>query len=614
MSAFIRWPRSPYNNHKRISMKSDFVRRALSRLAGLAVFPLLMATTFGLAHAAAIPWDSKKPMSPIVARDMPLHEFMQVLLADQGLQAIVSPAVAQKTVNGRYQGDASKVFSNLVNSYALLPYFDGSTVYIYATSESVTKSRSLSQASAARVISTLAQLRLHDGKYNTFASVPASGLLQIRGAKPFVDQVEEVVTSVQKSAVADPQEIGVFALKHAWAWDVTLSSGGKQIVVPGVASMLRTLLGGLGPVVAMNRTRASVGKLRGKGFAAGNETDALTRAEETARDNAEFDSEGRGELRGKNGNGPTVVAEVRTNSVVVRDTSDRLPRYAELIKALDVEPVMVELETTIIDVKTDRLNELGVNWRFGSNNNEIRLGQGNSSDTGLASTILGNITPIGRGLTWSTILDRNRLVARISALAATGDARIVSRSQVATLANLESVIESNQTFYVKVEGFQEVDLFPVTATTNVRITPRVSSTANRQLVNMVVSIRDGKLAEAVASQIPSVKEVSLNTHGIIPENQTFVLGGFKQERTTNRADKVPFLGDLPVVGAAFRSTSNEIDNTERLFLITPRVRTVDQLIAASEEIQNLPAPNAPPVEKPKYTPRPSGFSDPVYRK
>jgi type III secretion protein C len=594
-------------------MKRCFIRKVMLRLVSTAAFPVLMALAFDVTHAAAIPWDAKKTMSPIVARDMPLHEFMQVLLADQGLQAIVSPAVALKPVNGRYQGDPAKVFAGLVSSYGLLPYFDGSTVYIYATTESVTKSRSLSQASASRVIATLAQLRLHDGKYNTFASVPASGLLQIRGAKPFVDQVEEVVTSVQKSAVADPHEIGVYTLKHAWAWDVTLSSGGKQIVVPGVASMLRTLLGGMGPVLGMSRSRTSVGKLRGKGFAAGNETDAITRAEESVRETAEFDSDLRADARSKNANGPTVVAEVRTNSVVVRDTSDRLPRYAELIKALDVEPVMVELETTIIDVKTDRLNELGVNWRFGNNNNEVRLGQGNSSDLGLASTILGNITPIGRGLSWSTILDRNRLVARISALAATGDARIVSRSQVATLANLESVIESNQTFYVKVEGFQEVDLFPVTATTNVRITPRVSITANRQLVNMVVSIRDGKLAEAVASQIPSVKEVSLNTSGIIPENQTFVIGGFKQERTTNRAEKIPFLGDLPVIGTAFRSTTNEIDNTERLFLITPRVRTIDQLIATSEEIQKQPSSFIPPVDKPGVKRPPTGFPDPLYR-
>jgi type III secretion protein C len=577
----------------------------------ICISAMLMILTIQQSIAAPIPWDSKKPMAPIVARDMPLQEFMQVLFSGQGLQALVSPAVAQKIVNGRYQGDPSKVFNNLINAYGLLPYFDGSTVYIYSTSESVTKSRSLSQATASRVITTLGQLRLHDGKYNTFVSVPASGLLQIRGAKPFVDQVEEVVSSVQKNSLTDSQEIGVFSLKHAWAWDVTLASGGKQIVVPGVASMLRTLLGGMGPIGAVNKSRASVGKLRGKGFAAGNETDALARSEEPSKDINDFE----GEAKSKGGSGPTVVAEVRTNSVVVKDTPDRLPRYAELIKALDVEPVMIELETTIIDVKSDRLDELGVNWRFGSNNNEVRLGQGTAADLSLASTVVGAVTPIGRGLTWSTIANRNRLVVRIAALAATGDARIVSRSQVATLANLESVIESNQTFYIKVGGFQEVDLFPVTAGTNVRITPRISSAGSKQLVSMAVSIRDGKVAESISDQIPSVKEVSLNTHGIIPENQTFVLGGFKQESTSNGTEKIPLLGDIPFIGAAFRSTSNKVDKTERLFLITPRIRTIDQLLATTEDVQNSsvtsPLKNPPETmqkSNPALAPR-TGFSD-----
>ena len=577
----------------------------------ICISAVMMILTIQHSIAAPIPWDSKKPMAPIVARDMPLQEFMQVLFSGQGLQALVSPAVAQKIVNGRYQGDPAKVFSNLINAYGLLPYFDGSTVYIYSTSESVTKSRSLSQATASRVITTLGQLRLHDGKYNTFVSVPASGLLQIRGAKPFVDQVEEVVSSVQKNSPTDSQEIGVFSLKHAWAWDVTLASGGKQIVVPGVASMLRTLLGGMGPIGGVNKSRASVGKLRGKGFAAGNETDALARSEEPSKDINDFE----GEARSKGGTGPTVVAEVRTNSVVVKDTPDRLPRYAELIKALDVEPVMIELETTIIDVKSDRLDELGVNWRFGTGNNEVRLGQGTAADLSLASSVIGAVTPIGRGLTWSTIANRNRLVVRIAALAATGDARIVSRSQVATLANLESVIESNQTFYVKVGGFQEVDLFPVTAGTNVRITPRISSAGSKQLVSMAVSIRDGKVAESISDQIPSVKEVSLNTHGIIPENQTFVLGGFKQESTSNGTEKIPFLGDIPFIGAAFRSTSNKVDKTERLFLITPRIRTIDQLLATTEDVQNssvtTPLKNPPETmqkSNPVLAPR-TGFSD-----
>jgi type III secretion protein C len=546
---------------------------------GAAVALALVAGLFGVdaAQAATVPWDLRTPMAPIVARDMPLQEFMQALGGAQSLAVVVSPAAEPRVVNGRFSGNPARAFDSVVRNMALLPYFDGGTLYLFASSEVQRRTINMSAGSAERVIATLNQLRLHDGRANTFTAVPASGLLQVAGAKPFVDQVQEVVRSVQLSTAASPEQIAVFPLKHAWAWDVPLASAGRQVVVPGVASLLRTLLGKAGPVGVTPGGRVSVPKLRGKGMAAGNETDALARSEATAAATAS-EAETTMAAASANVGGPTVTAEMRTNSVVVRDTPDRLPQYAELIKSLDVEPVMVELEATIVDINSDRLDELGVNWRFGDSNDELRLGSGNSGDPRLRGPGLADITPFGRGLTWSTIRDSGRLIARISALAASGNARVVSRAQVATLANLESSIASNETTYVRVGGFQEVDLFPVTATTSLRITPQVFERGDRKVVSMVVAIRDGRFTAAVVDQVPNVKEVALSTNGLVADSQTFVIGGFRQESTSTKADKIPFLGDIPGLGTLFRTTSDTVNNAERLFLLTPRVLTVNELL------------------------------------
>ena len=539
------------------------------------------------AQAAVIPWDTRVAMAPIVARDMPIQEFMQALVASQSLAVVVSPVVESRVVNGRFSGNPARAFDTVVRNLSLLPYFDGGTLYLFAGSEIQRRTVNLTPGSTDRVIATLNQLRLHDGRFNTFTAVPASGLLQIAGAKPFVDQVQEVVRSVQLSSQSTPEQIGIFPLKHAWAWDVTLTSAGKQVVVPGVATLLRTLLGKVGPVgITPTASRTSVTRLRGKGFAAGNETDAFPRPDAAV---SGLGNEAEATLAAAMAavGGPTVTAEMRTNSVVVRDTPDRLPQYAELIKGLDVEPVMVELETTIVDVNSDRLDELGVNWRLGGSKDEIRFGSGNSDDLRLRGPSVLDVTPIGRGLTWSTVRDSGRLIARISALAATGNARVISRAQVATLANLESAISSNETAYVKVGGFQEVDLFPVTAATSVRITPQVFTRGDRQVVSMVVAIRDGRFSAAIVDQIPTVKEVALSTNGLVADNQTFVIGGFRQETSSRQADKIPLLGDLPGVGALFRTTTDEVRNAERLFLVTPRVLTVSDLL------QRPSAENAP---------------------
>jgi type III secretion protein C len=548
--------------------------RALYRgLAAASVWAALCGAA-GQALATPIPWDTRTAMPPIVAREMPMQEFMQALLSPQSINVIVSPAAAQRVVNGRFAGNPAKAFDTVVTSSSLLPYFDGSNLYLFTSGETQRKIVNVPPQSAQRLVSTLNQMRLHDGRYNLFTAVPASGFIQLTGAKPFVDQVQEVVRSVQLSAPTSPDQIAVFPLKHAWAWDVTLASAGKPIVVPGIATLLRTLLGVNGNISAVVKQRTSVPKLRGKGFAAGVQSDVPAEAEPLPVIDGADDAQQRAAAAG----GPTVTAEIRSNSVVVRDAPDRLPRYADLIKALDVEPMMVELETTIVDINDDQLQELGVNWRLSGSKNELRLGNGTNSDLGLRGPTPGDVTPIARGIAWSTVLDAGRLIARVTALAATGNARIVSRAQVATLANLESSIQSNQTAYVRVGGFQEVDLFPVTAATSVRITPQVFARGERNIISMVVAIRDGSFSDAVSDQIPSVKEISLSTNGLVAENQTFVIGGFRQETNSNRADKIPILGDLPGIGALFRTTTDQKVKSERLFLVTPKVVSVARLL------------------------------------
>ena len=108
---------------------------------------------------------------------------------------------------------------------------------------------------------------------------------------------------------------------------------------------------------------------------------------------------------------------------------------------------------------------------------------------------------------------------------------------------------------------------------------------------MIVNIRDGRFTDAVVDNIPSVKEVSLSTNGLVPENQTFVIGGFSQDSSSKRTDKVPLLGDVPLLGGLFRTTTDQVVKAERLFLVTPRVITVSKLLELATVQQ--PAPGGP---------------------
>jgi type III secretion protein C len=154
----------------------------------------------------------------------------------------------------------------------------------------------------------------------------------------------------------------------------------------------------------------------------------------------------------------------------------------------------------------------------------------------------------------------------------------------------------------------------------VRITPQVFERGDRKVVSMVVAIRDGRFTAAVVDQVPNVKEVALSTNGLVADSQTFVIGGFRQESSSKQADKIPFLGDIPGVGALFRTTTDTVRNAERLFLLTPRVLTVNDLLQRpNAEVASAPPNNgkAPPNTPPRSTALPpsadcsSAGADPV---
>ncbi|MEO7244754.1 MAG: type III secretion system outer membrane ring subunit SctC, partial [Rubrivivax sp.] len=255
-----------------------------------------------------------------------------------------------------------------------------------------------------------------------------------------------------------------------------------------------------------------------------------------------------------------IQADPRLNAVIVRDRSDRLPRYQQLIEQLDVEPQSLEIEATIIDVNTDRLRELGVNWRW--NNAGFGLQSGNGGNVplptagGVASVVLGSV---------------GQFLARINALQAEGAARVVSSPQIVTLSNVEAVFDNSSTFFVRVAGRDEVDLFNVSAGTSLRVLPHVFRDHDSTRIKLMVNVEDGSLTGRSVDQIPVVERSTINTQALIQEGESLLIGGMTRDATSSSVDKVPVLGDVPVVGNLFKNRVNSSSRIERMFLITPRL-------------------------------------------
>jgi type III secretion protein C len=544
------------------------------------------------ACAAPIPW--REARVSIVAREQPVRDFLRDLFAGQGLAVHVSESVSG-TVNGTFRGAADRVFSDVERAYALVHYFDGSMVYVYASAETQSGTVSVAPGLIPAVVRSLDATNMYDS-HNTFRALTNEGLVLLNGTRRFVEQVQQVAIAVQSQASAAPSAFRVFRLRYAWATDVTLSYGNRQMTVPGVATTLRKLLGvparDGGSLEPLERNfRPTANRLGGTGLAAAG--DARTPAPPlpgqtpsppaqagTARQDGpptmppdEFYAT---PDRRASADGSTahIEADARLNAVIVRDAKERMPYYEELIPALDVEQQLIEIQATIIDVNSDRARDLGINWRFNNKHADVLYGKGDSTDLGLQRNS-AQITPSQAGLAISTVIgDASAFISRISALEDENAARIVSRPQVLTLGNVEAILENNQTFYVKVPGAYQVDLFNVVAGTTLKVTPHVVYEGGQTLIRLLVNVEDGGFTnnpDSNVEQLPVVSRSSINTQAVITSGESLLIGGMVRESKSKSVSKVPVLGDVPIIGNLFKNTHDAVSKTERMFLISPRI-------------------------------------------
>ncbi len=271
------------------------------------------------------------------------------------------------TVNGTFDELPARVFAKLTEAYGLAWYFDGRTIHISAASD--LKSRTIPFAPMTRdaVAGLLHSLDLDDTHLPLRYSDTTA---KVTGPSRFVDAVRR---RNRKSAGSRPlskhrsikRRYVYSPLRFAQAQDITYTTGNRAQTVPGVASLLRTLMGDTHVVPRVRRaapdkeTRTRRGgppplpSLRGLGLAdTAQSSDAQPPDEVTQSDVTPARR--------------NIVADARTNSVVVYDVPSMMPNYEHAIAMLDRPQDLVEITAVVIDVSSDAVHELGIRWGGGA--------------------------------------------------------------------------------------------------------------------------------------------------------------------------------------------------------------------------------------------------------
>jgi len=629
-------------------------------LACLAVAALCFV---GQAGAAVIPFPREQVSYDL--KDEPLKDFLERFFAEQNLQAVVSPLVANQggTLNGPRAGTPEQVFRSIAASNQLTAYYDGGAVYIYKLSERITRYFAVPPLKTQDFVRAFQEMRLGDSN-NSFSARADTGLVVVSGTPRFIDQAQELTATLRQENSAAPASFRLFTLQYAMAADTNITVGNHVINVPGVATILRQLMYPNQGSTSFGAPREQILRptalrLKGSGLASvGNDGSAGSdRAglppplapPSVSQNYAESGNSSNGGAAisavevsqpGK-GRDARIVADPYRNAVIVRDAPDTMPLYASLIKELDVEPRIVEIEATIIDVDKQKLLNLGVDWRWQNGRTAVQFGT-DSGATAFQNQLtqalgLNSITNLPEklpGLQIGAIVgDSGKFIARINALGQRGITNVVSHPQVLTLNDVEAVIENTQTLYVPVGGAYEVDLFNVIAGTVLRVTPHIITEFNRDRIRLVMNIEDGDVTfqsvsngGSVISQTttnyPTVTRTAVNTQTIINAGDSLLLGGLVKDSSSVQVDKIPILGDIPVLGNAFKHTVKDRERKERLFLISPRLValnhitnqtpgatqsdvSVDALNAQDEREDRGRQPSPPPAAPTKDQPVPT---------
>ncbi len=292
----------------------------------------------------------------------------------------------------------------------------------------------------------------------------------------------------------------------------------------------------------------------------------------------------------------SVTVDERTNTLLITDTAERIAEIRELIVELDYAVRQVQIESRIVIANSDFAHDLGV--RFGA----TLLHDGNNigviaADGAAADTINPAINPRDDGLldipsypgryqvnlpaaaqdaaslgisflTSNVILD-----LELSALESEGEGEVISTPRMVTANQAEAFIQ--QGVEIPYENSTSSGATAVQfkeAVLELRATPLITPDNRIQLDLAIKQDTVGEIFQTSrGGSVPSIDTREINTTVLVENGDTVVLGGIFQDSKSSNEDKVPWLGDVPYMGALFRRRANEINKRELLIFVTPTI-------------------------------------------
>jgi len=265
----------------------------------------------------------------------------------------------------------------------------------------------------------------------------------------------------------------------------------------------------------------------------------------------------------------TVIPDVNSNSVIVVTNPENMVLVKEILDQLDRTPAQVMIQTIIVEATLTKDEKYGVEWSYlGGKLGNI------AQNFGVQSAVTSTTTPstIPAGLT--DTITNGKLTAFLQAIAQDSNFRVLETPRIFAANNNAAEINVSQSIpyvvssQVDVNGNYNYTYNFENVGVVLDVVPQI--TANG-MVNMQVQQSANELVSYTSFNAPIVNQRSANTVVSVKDGETIVLGGIMGDEKTSTINKIPLLGDIPIIGNLFRSTVKGDTKTELLIFLTPHI-------------------------------------------
>ncbi|TQI77711.1 protein transport protein HofQ [Serratia fonticola] len=262
----------------------------------------------------------------------------------------------------------------------------------------------------------------------------------------------------------------------------------------------------------------------------------------------------------------TVLVDKRTNALLMRDTAQALAQIKSWVMEMDTPLEQVQLAAHIVTISSENLRELGVRWGLSA---EERPAQTLRIDNFSVGLPIEN-SPVTVGFHLARLSGRI-LDLELSALEQENEVEIIASPRLLTAHQQTASIKQGTEIPYEVSngtnGATSIEFKE--AVLGMEVTPKILPNGRITLTLQISQNTPGRSIKQGAGEALAIDKQEIKTQVTVKNGETIVLGGIFQRQSAQGADKVPGIGDVPLLGSLFKHSSKQHKRRELVIFITP---------------------------------------------